>query len=616
MTVAGRTTAAAGAAAPVRLARGTAAAGPALTRLISEKGLIRAAAHVACWVPFIACAVDSWRGPWRAVGDGAQIAITSWTTFSAHFPLIGKSNELPHNPHDLGPLQFWLMAVPVHADTDRGLLWGAALLAILAASLTVEAAYSVRGETGGLLASGVVIATVAWFPGFAAWPFDNPNYGMMYFLAALSSCLAVLAGHRNWWPVLVITASIAAQAYLAYAAASVGLVLIAAVAGLAGALRAKGSYWWLLGGLFAGVACWTAPLVQQFTSPAGQGNLSLLLHDDTGRQVGFGFAMKVMASLVTPSSLWWRVGAKPPPNLYQLLNSKPTALGLVILAIIGASLVIAVCWLRSRELASLAAISLLVSVTAAATFAHIPLQTRTNAIGGPHQAFGDLPLIFIMFIAALLTWLTVIGVTVVAAGRLIRSRRGRVGTTRVAAVGLLMTALLLLGARTVADYRGSGLDSLRVSTALVAIERSAPTHKMITVSVYSASKVGVYPVKLGLYWALPRSGYQFDTQRSSRTLSITQVTVVLHGSGMSVRIKPTTCRPPADTPAMRHWLCAPSHRPRRPTRSTRRASVGNWSIQAARRLSSYTFWPTMATGTGTWNRSSLFFSTVISLQTT
>ncbi len=423
MTVAGRTTAAAGAAAPVRLARGTAAAGPALTRLISEKWLIRAAAHVACWVPFIACAVDSWRGPWRAVGDGAQIAITSWTTFSAHFPLIGKSNELPHNPHDLGPLQFWLMAVPVHADTDRGLLWGAALLAILAASLTVEAAYSVRGETGGLLASGVVIATVAWFPGFAAWPFDNPNYGMMYFLAALSSCLAVLAGHRNWWPVLVITASIAAQAYLAYAAASVGLVLIAAVVGLAGAFRAKGGYWWLLGGLIAGIACWTAPLVQQFTSPAGQGNLSLLLHDDTGRQVGFGFAMKVMASLVTPSSLWWRVGAKPPPNLYQLLSSKPTALGLVILAIIGASLVIAVCWLRSRELAGLAAISLLVSVTAAATFAHIPLQTRTNAIGGPHQAFGDLPLIFIMFIAALLTWLAVIGVTVVAAARLISNRR-------------------------------------------------------------------------------------------------------------------------------------------------------------------------------------------------
>lgn len=581
MTVAGRTIAATGAAVPVRLARGTAAAGPALARLTSEKWLIRTAAHMACWVPFIACVVDSWRGPWRTVGDGAQIAITSWTTFSANFPLIGKSNELPHNPHDLGPLQFWLMAAPVHADTDRGLLWGAALLAILAASLAVEAAYSVRGATGALLASGVVIATVAWFPGFAAWPFDNPNYGMMYFLAALSSCLAVLAGHRNWWPVLVVTASIAAQAYLAYAAASVGLVLIAAVVGLAGAFRAKGGYWWLLGGLIAGIACWTAPLVQQFASPAGQGNMSLLLHDDIGRQVGFAFAMKVMASLVTPSSLWWRVGAKPPPNLYQLLSSKPTALGLVILAIIAASLAVAVCWLRSRDLAGLAAVSLLVSVTAAATFARIPVQAR--AVGISHHAFGDLPLIFIMFIAALLAWLTVVCVTVVAIARLISNRRGRAGATRApapegkqrvgprpvpltahgaAAVALVMTALLLLGARVVADYRGSGTDSLRVSSALAAIERSAPTHTMITVSVYSASKIGVYPVKLGLYWALPRDGYQFDTKRRSRTIAITQITVVLRGSGMTVRIKPKTCRPPADTPSMRHWLCAPYHRRR------------------------------------------------------
>src|ERR1700689_4966572 len=116
MTVAGGTAMAAGATAPVGPARSAPATGPALAHLISWKRLIRAAAHVACWIPFIACAADSWRGPWRAVGDGAQIAITSWSTFSARFPLLGKPNELPHSPHDLGPLQFWLLAAPVHAD--------------------------------------------------------------------------------------------------------------------------------------------------------------------------------------------------------------------------------------------------------------------------------------------------------------------------------------------------------------------------------------------------------------------------------------------------------------------------------------------------------------------
>lgn len=582
MTVAGGTITAVGAAAPVRLARRARAAGPALARLISWKRLIRAAAHVACWVPFIASAADSWRGPWRAVGDGAQIAITSWSTFSARFPLIGKSNELPGSPHDLGPLQFWLLAVPVHADTDRGVLWGAALLAMLAASLTVEAAYSVRGETGGLLASGVIITTVAWFPGFAAWPFDNPNYGMMYFLAAVSSCLAVLAGHRNWWPVLVVTASMAAQAYLAYAATSAALVLIAAIVGLANAFRAKDGYWWLLGGLVAGVACWTAPLVQQFTTPAGKGNLSRLLHDDAGRHVGFAFAMKAMASLTAPSSLWWREGVVSPPDLYQLLSSKPAALGLVILAIISASLIAAVCWLRSRELAGLAAISLLVGVTAAATFARIPVQAQ--AVGISHRAFGDLPLIFVMFIAALLAWLTVTCVIVVAAARLINDRRGRAGATQArapereqqagprlvpltarggAALTVLMISLLLLGARPVADYTGAGSDSLRVSAALAAIERSAPRNTLITASVSAASKSDVYPVRLGLDWGLTGDGYHFDSKRSDRARTITQVTVVIRGPRMTVRVKQRTCRPVAGTPSAGHRLCAPADQPSR-----------------------------------------------------
>lgn len=579
MTIAGRSIVAAGTAAPVLPAGGSAATGSALARVTSQKRLVRAAAQVACWIPFIVCAADSWRGAWRAVGDGAQIAITSWGTFGGPFPLIGKSNELPHNPHDLGPLQFWLLAAPVHADPDRGLMWGAALLGILAASLTVEAAFSVRGETGGLLASGVIIATVAWFPGFAAWPFDNPNYGLMYLLAALSSCLAVLAGRRNWWPVLVLTASMAAQAYLAYAAASVGLVLLAGVAGLVGAFRAKGGYWWLLAGLAAGIACWWAPLVQQFTGPPGTANMSLLLHDDTGRQVGFAFAMKVMASFTAPSSLWWREGAKPLPNVYQLLSSKPAVLALVILVILAASLVVAGRWLRSRELAGLAAISLLVNVTALTTFARIPLQS--GAAGGPHRVFGDQPLIFIMFLAALLAWLTVICVTVVAAARLVSDRRTRAAAPQrpqradprpapliargAAALAIASTALLLLGVRTVAGYRGSGTDSLRVSSALTAIERSAPRQRLITMSVSSDGNSRVYPVSMGLRWALTGDGYQFPTERSSRIRTFTQVSVVIRGSGMTVRITQKTCLPvPAGTPSGRHQLCAGDRRPGRP----------------------------------------------------
>src|SRR5215469_244136 len=110
-----------------------------LIRAISVRRLVRLAAHVAAWIPFLISAVSSWLGDWRVVGDGAMIALGSWATFT-HLPLVGLPNEFPGSPHDLGPAEYWLLAIPVHADPARGVLWGAALLCMIAASLAIEAA--------------------------------------------------------------------------------------------------------------------------------------------------------------------------------------------------------------------------------------------------------------------------------------------------------------------------------------------------------------------------------------------------------------------------------------------------------------------------------------------
>ncbi len=561
MTLVRRTVTAAAAAVPFSRARGAEAASPVLGRLISGQRLIRAALHVACWVPFITSAADSWRGPWRAVGDGARLALTAWGTLTTHIPLVGQPNELPNAPHDLGPMQFWLLTIPVHLDADRGVVWGTVLLIMLAASLTVEAGYAVRAETGGLLAAGVIIATVAWFPGFADWPFDNPNFGMMFFIASISACLAVMSGNRKWWPVLVVTASIAAQAYLTFAVASVGLVLIAAVTGLIDRFRAKGGYSWLTAGLIAGAACWVAPLGQQFLSPAGKGNMSLLLHGSGGQHVGLGFAMKVMASLAAPSSLWWGQNISNRHDLYQALDSKPAAFGFVILAVTTASLVLAVWWLRSRELAGLAAISLLVSVAAATTFALIPVQS--GAVGGVHRRFGDVPLIFDMFAAVLLAWLTVLCVAVFAVARLISDWRGRAAAAGRRAPGgqqrarqrlrplqvrgatallLVMTAIFALGVRQAERYPGAGQTALGVSTALAIIEPSLPRDQLITLSVHSPRMVDHYQVINGLRWALTADGYHFGTTRSTSDRAISVITVVIRGRKTTIRIEASPCQ--------------------------------------------------------------------------
>ena len=470
---------------------------------------IRVALHVACWVPFISTAVDSWRGPWRAVGDNARMALQSWNVLSGHVPLVGQPNELPGAPHDLGPIQYWLLAIPVHLDLSRGVLWGAVLLAMLAASLTIEAAYSALGTTGALLACGFVIAILAWFPGFTTRPEDNPNFGLIWFIPTLAASLAVLSRRRKWWPVLVIAASIATQAHLTFAFASIGVVLIALVAGLIDEFRAKGGYTWLIAGVIAGAVCWVPPLVQQFTAPKGKGNMFLLLHAErAGHHVGGAFAMKALASLAVPSPLWWQQNIGTRDDLFQVLGSMPTALGVFILAITAASLVLAVWWLRSRELAGLAGISLLVSVCAATSFALIPGHVHALA-GQQHD------LVFIMFVAALLAWLTVISAAVLASRKLISDRPQHARQPMILRPVSVVTALLvvcggLLATQQMVSYAGAGANSLHVGAALARIERAVPKRPRFAVSVFSP-KADKFQVIMGLCYALVADGYNPDT---------------------------------------------------------------------------------------------------------
>ncbi|HUD37578.1 MAG TPA: hypothetical protein VMR14_11805, partial [Streptosporangiaceae bacterium] len=162
--------------------------------------LVRAAAHAAVWSPFAVSVVDSFGAAWHAVGDGGLIGWASWLTFSRRIPLVGQPTILPFGPHDLGPAEFWLLALPVRLDPERGQVWGAALLCLVAASIAIEAAWAVLGEIGGVLAGGVILGLIAWMPALPDRPYWNPYYGDMWFIAALATAWAVMSGRRKWWP--------------------------------------------------------------------------------------------------------------------------------------------------------------------------------------------------------------------------------------------------------------------------------------------------------------------------------------------------------------------------------------------------------------------------------
>lgn len=96
--------------------------------------------------------------------DGGAIALRAWDVLTPYGPLVGQATQLCNGAFDPGPLQYWLLAIPVHLDPREGVVWGAALWCMVACSLAIEAAWSALGAFGGLAASGVILGTVVWQP--------------------------------------------------------------------------------------------------------------------------------------------------------------------------------------------------------------------------------------------------------------------------------------------------------------------------------------------------------------------------------------------------------------------------------------------------------------------
>jgi hypothetical protein len=529
--------------------------------VISRAMVLRVATHIAAWLPFLAVLASSGRGEWRVVGDGAGIASRSWGVLAGHVPLVGQPTQLAKGVYDPGPLQYWLLAIPVHIDPVRGVLWGAALWCMVAASLAIEAAWSVLGGPGGLLASGTILWMVARAPGLATKPYWNPWFGALFFVATLAACWAVMSGRRWWWPAAVVTASVAAQAHLQFAIASAALVFLALIVGLVDAFRAKAGYLWALIGLCAGMGCWAAPFLQQFTSPSG--NLTALLHGQgAGRHTGFSFALKTLTASAQPPPLWWPMQHQA-MSAAQFIDSRSAMVALAVLGVTAAVVLLATFELRSRPLAALAAVSLLADAAALVTFSHIPVQSRDLAKLGY--------LIIVMFPVGLLAWFTVGSALVLTVWEVIvRLRRraaghagphdghaeppgGHPGAARlwarwaVGAAGIAAVLLIVLGSfpravQRVTAFPASAQQANAISAPSQMVERATPSQPIALVlagaNVHYCRRVG-----LGLAWALDANGYQPDLdQRLTDERQTPQVTVLLQRTGIDVDITSATGR--------------------------------------------------------------------------
>lgn len=515
---------------------------------------LRAVAHLAAWLPFVLGPARLIQAGWRPVGDEAAIALRSWNSLTAQGPMVGQATRLAKGVFDPGPLQYWLLAIPVHLDPAHGVLWGAALCCLVACSLAVEAAWSVVGAAGGLCASGLIVGLTLWIPGIAVTPSWNPWFGMVFFIASLAAAWAVMSGHRGWWPALVITASVAAQAHLMFTVPSGVLAILALIVGLADSIRGRLRYWWALAGLLAGAACWSAPLIQQFTSP--DGNLGLLLRSSgaaIGPRTGGAFSLKALSAAVQPVPVWWKSSTQH-RTIYEVISQRSAGFAVALLILLAVAAVMAVFPLRCRPLAALAVVTLVISLGSLVTYSGIPLE---------HGSLDTLSyLILVLFPIGVLSWL-VVGSWAVLTGRLVLRR---LATARLAGravpgagllAGLAATALVTAGAILAQSPQGHVVHRITSDPAMAAtkaasrqIVRKLPGQP-IALWVHDFDPTVLGRLTLGLTWALTPDGFHAEIVRTrlarelgdryvfrGQAIPMVKVHVRRHGTSIAVT-KPT-----------------------------------------------------------------------------
>jgi hypothetical protein len=337
----------------------------------------RVACHAVAEVPFLVIALVQIVQGWRPSGDEGIISIRSWAIFTSHSSLLGEFTTVTgctrHVAFDPGPLLFWMLAVPVRIDPAHGVLWGAAVWCAAAMAICVEAAWAVRRATGALAVATFAVVLAATQPGVLVNSDWNPHFGLVWFAATCTAAWAVGTGRLRWWPVLVLSASIAAQCHLTYTVPAALLAILAPLPSVGRKLGRVEEWRWLAAGAGVGAACWAAPIVQQLTGHPG--NVSVLLRCVGGQHVmGGRFGLQTIASAVVPPPLWFHGTPGSGQALLHGLTAHCAGVGIGVLVVLAAVAVVA--WIaQRRDLAVLAGVALLAAGSIAWEIALQPTGT-------------------------------------------------------------------------------------------------------------------------------------------------------------------------------------------------------------------------------------------------
>jgi hypothetical protein len=395
----------------------------------------RVGSHLVIWIIVLVPTVLEVIRGWRPLySDDATITLRSFEIFSLHPPMVGQySTTSPGSGHvlfDPGPLQYALLAVPTQIDRLRGSLWGSALVCGFVLSVAVEAMWSLRRWLACVLVA-LAVADLAWtVPSVFDHQIWNPDFGVIFLFASIVLAFAVAVGSFGWWPVLVFTASVAAQAELFYAVMAAGLVVVSPLLGVWHSGRPNRLRWFIVG-LVVGILCWLPPLMQQVFGSSG--NLGNLIGNKEP-SVGLAFGLRGLGRIVWPTLL--------PGNQYSEFSfyyilAVPVVWGVAVLAVI-AAIAIATWRYGRKDLAALSVIGLMCSASVVVSVASVP-KAHVNSLSW---------LVIVLWVVAdllalIAVWAVIEIVRSLALQKL--SRKDPASLDRSTVVGTLIAMLFVLG---------------------------------------------------------------------------------------------------------------------------------------------------------------------------
>jgi len=339
---------------------------------------VRVASHASVWLLILTSCIGALARGWLPVSDDAAISARAFQSLTAHPPLIGMlstaGNLIGVHLYSPGPLQFWLLAVPVRIDPSHGAFWGSALIAGIALSLAIEATWS-TGIWYACAIVSVAVVDLCWAtPGvFNDLPW-NAYLPVPLLIASLGIGWAIARGRIGWWPVLVVCASIAGQSHLFFLLPGVAIVVVAPAIGIANVGRPQ-RWRWLVAGIAAGALCWLAPVAQGVGS---NGNLPNLFSSGSSRAtLGIRFGLGMIAHAASLDPLFLRQISTTLGILISPSTSGSAGMGLAV--VIGLfALTVAALRLKRASFAALSALTFALCAATAVNFALVPLTNRIN----------------------------------------------------------------------------------------------------------------------------------------------------------------------------------------------------------------------------------------------